>query len=257
MKNRVREKLKSGEKVIGTFFEIGGCSAVECLGIAGLDFLVIDTEHGPFDVESTMDFIRAAELKGITPFVRVKDGTRPSVLKMLDIGAKGLIIPCVNTVDEVRKIVEYGKYYPAGNRGFFFGRAASYGYDDAAGNIETWFDVSNRETLLIPQCETAGCLENIEEIVNINGVDGIFIGPYDLSIGMEKPAQFDDPEFLAAVKRILKACNDAGKFSFIYTVKTGDAKKYLNSGFSGVAVNTDVSVFINAFKSIIAEVKEG
>ncbi len=255
MENRVRQILTGGGKALGTFFEIGGCSAVECLGISGLDFLIIDTEHGPFDVESTMDFIRAAELKGITPFVRVKDVTRPSILKMLDIGAKGLIIPCVNTVDEVRKIIEYGKYYPAGKRGFFFGRAASYGYDAAAKNIDTWFDSSNRETLLIPQCETTGCLENIEEIVNTEGVDGIFIGPYDLSIGMGKPAQFSDPEFLAAVDRILKACADAGKFSFIYTVSTAAAKEYLRRGFSGVAVNTDVSVYINAFKSIIKEVK--
>ncbi len=101
------------------FFEIGSSIAVESLGIAGLDFLIIDTEHGPFDVESTMEYIRAAELKDLTPFVRVKDRTRSSILKMLDIGAKGLIIPFIKTVEDAEKIVEYGKYFPVGKRGFF------------------------------------------------------------------------------------------------------------------------------------------
>jgi len=101
MRNEIRQKLQDGEKVIGTFFEIGGATAVECLGLADLDFFIIDTEHGPFDVESSSDFIRAAELRKIAPFVRIKDATRSSVLKMLDIGAKALIIPCINSVEEV------------------------------------------------------------------------------------------------------------------------------------------------------------
>ncbi|HRS22374.1 MAG TPA: aldolase/citrate lyase family protein, partial [Clostridia bacterium] len=92
MKNEVKSKMEMGLPVIGTFFELGDATAVECIGLSGMDFLIIDTEHGPFDVESAMDFIRAAELRGIEPFVRVKDHTRSSVLKMLDVGAKGLII---------------------------------------------------------------------------------------------------------------------------------------------------------------------
>jgi 4-hydroxy-2-oxoheptanedioate aldolase len=255
LNNKVKDKLERGESVLGTFFEMGGGSAVECLGISGLDFLVIDTEHGPFDVESSMDFIRAAELKGITPFVRVKDFARSSILKMLDIGAKALIIPCVNTVDEVKKIVEYGKYYPVGERGFFYGRAASYGYDESASDVNRYFQTCNRETMLIPQCETTGCLENIEEIVNIEGVDGIFIGPYDLSIAMGKPAQFKDPEFTDAVEQILKACRGAGKPAFIFSANSKTARKYLDDGFNGVALSTDVSVYINAFKSIIEDIK--
>ena len=255
MKNTVKEKLNNGGSVVGTFFEIGGSSAVECLGIAGLDFLIIDSEHGPFDVESTMDFIRTAEMRDITPFVRVKDTSRSSILKMLDIGAKGLVIPCINTVEEVKKIIEYGKYYPLGNRGFFFGRAAGYGYDDPAKNVGSYFEICNRETMLIPQCETSGCLENIEDIVSLEGVDGIFIGPYDLSIGMGKAAQFDDPEFKAAIKRICSACKNAGKPVFIFSANTETAKKYLDDGFNGVAVNTDVSVYINAFKKMLYKIK--
>ncbi|MGB3366357.1 MAG: aldolase/citrate lyase family protein, partial [Acidaminobacteraceae bacterium] len=241
MRNNIINKLKEGNPVIGTFFEIGGNTAVECLGISGLDFLIIDSEHGPFDVESTMSYIRTAELKGIIPFVRVKNKNRDSILKMLDIGAKGIVIPCVETVEEVKKIVEYGKYAPLGSRGFFYGRVGEYGFSEDARSVDKYFKSCNENTMLIPQCETLGCLENIEEIVGIKGVDGIFIGPYDLSIAMGKSAQFKDPEFIAAIERILKACKDAGKFAFIFTGNTDLAKMYFDQGFDGVAINTDVS----------------
>ena len=256
MKNKLKEKMLSGDKVLGTFFQLGGNTAVECLGISGLDFFIIDTEHGPFDVETSMDFIRTAELRNITPLVRVKDVSRPSVLKMLDVGAKGLIVPCVDTVEQVKNLVGWAKYYPAGKRGFFTARPAGYGFEEYAQNLDNYFKVCNEETLLIPQCETMGFLQNIEEIVNIEGVDGIFIGPYDLSIGMGKPAQFNDPEFLQAVEKVLKACKDAKKFSFMYTGDNVSAKKYFAQGFDGVAVNFDAAIFINAYRAIIKEIKE-
>lgn len=254
MKNVLKEKMMRQEKVIGTFFELGGTTAVECLGISGLDFFIIDTEHGPFDVESSIDFIRTAELSRMTPLVRIKDVSRPSVLKMLDIGAKGLIVPCVENINQVKSLVEWAKYYPLGKRGFFTARPAGYGYKDFVQNIDQYFKICNEETLLIPQCETIGCLESIEEIVNIKGVDGIFIGPYDLSIGMGIPSQFDQPEFLNAISRILKACQNAGKFSFIYTGSNDAAKEYLALGFNGVAVNMDAAILINAYKILIANI---
>ncbi len=255
MKNLLREKLKSGDQAIGTFFELGGSTTVECLGISGLDFFIIDTEHGPFDVESSMDFIRAAELSSITPLVRIKDVSRPSVLKMLDIGAKGLIVPCVENPEQVKNLIEWAKYYPLGKRGFFTARPAGYGYKEFAKNLDSYFKTSNEETLLIPQCETLGCLENIETIANMDGVDGIFIGPFDLSIAMGKPGQFENPEFLQAIDRILKACKDAGKFSFIFSTNKESGKDHLNKGFDGVAINMDASILINAYKELIKDLK--
>ncbi|MGI5998765.1 MAG: HpcH/HpaI aldolase family protein [Lutispora sp.] len=256
MKNLLKDKILRGEKVIGTFFELGSNTAVECLGISGLDFLVIDTEHGPFETESSMDLIRTAELRNITPFVRIKEISRSSVLKNLDVGAKGLIVPCVETIEQAENLVEWAKYHPIGKRGFFMARSAGYGHDDFAQNVDEYLKTCNSETLLIPQCETKGCLENIESIVKIKGVDGIFIGPYDLSIGMGKPAQFDDPEFIGAIARVLKACKDAGKFSFIYTGSNAAAKQYLNDGFDGVAISMDVSLLINSYKALIKNIKE-
>ncbi|MCK9218411.1 MAG: aldolase/citrate lyase family protein [Firmicutes bacterium] len=255
LRNLIKEKIMKKEKVLGTFFQLGGSTSVECLGIAGLDFLVIDTEHGPLDVEQSIEYIRTAELRNITPFVRIKDISRPSVLKMLDIGAKGLIVPCVETVNQIKDLVKWAKYYPTGQRGFFTARPAGYGFKDFAKDIDNYFKICNEETLLIPQCETMGCLENIEEITNIEGVDGIFIGPYDLSIAMRKPGQFNDSEFLQGVTRILKACKAAKKLSFIYTGDNKMAKRYFTDGFDGVAVNFDAAVLINAYKKLIGEIK--
>lgn len=255
MRNIVKEKLARGEQVIGTFFEMGGETAVEALGVSGIDYIVIDTEHGPFDVESAKKFVTVAERHDLTPFVRVKDVTRSSILKMLDIGAQGLIIPCVNTVDEVRDIIAYGKYAPLGQRGFFMARAAAYGEAPFAATVDGYFEHMNAETMLIPQCETKGCLEHIEDITAMDGVDGIFIGPYDLSIAIGKPAAFDDPTFLAALERVLAACQAAGKPCFIYTGAPAAAKAYLAQGFSGVAVNFDVALFVRAVKSMLQEIK--
>ena len=213
MKNLLKEKLLAGQKGIGTFFEIGGSNAVECLGASGLDFFIIDSEHGPFEPESAADLVRAACLRDITPFVRVKDCSRAAVLKMLDIGVQGLVVPCVESVQEVRDLVSYANYYPVGNRGVMWGRDAIWGEADyASKGLAPYFETCNSETLLIPQCETAGCLAGIEEITHIDGVDGIFIGPFDLSVALNKPGEFGTQEFKDAIDRILKACKDAGKF---------------------------------------------
>jgi len=249
MINNLKKKMKNGLPVIGTFFNLNSTIAVECLGLAGLDFLVIDTEHGPGDVESTMNHIIAAEFRGITPLVRTKNHARDSILKMLDIGAKGLIVPCIETVEEVKLLVKYGKFYPIGERGVAMTRAGGFGFDKfSSGFLEEYFRVCNEETMIIPQCETRGFLENIEEIVSIDGIDGIFIGPYDLSVAIGKPGQFDNPEFLDAIKRVLNATKKANKFIFMFSGNIQDAKKYLKSGFNGIGFSQDVVILTKSFK---------
>ena len=257
MKNKCRELMLQGGQAIGTFFEIGGSNAVECLGLAGLDFLIIDTEHGQFDVESTAEYVRAANLRDITPFVRIKDCTRPSVLKMLDIGAQGLIAPNVTSVDEVKSLVEYAKYYPVGQRGVYFGRESGWGTADyASSGLDVYFETCNRESLLIPQCETRGCLDHIEEITAIPGVDGIFIGPFDLSVALGKPGDFETAEFQQAIDRILKACKNAGKFASVFTMDPEAAKSYFKQGFDAACVALDTLYYINSYKQLVKQIRE-
>ena len=249
-------KLDEGKNVLGTFFELGSEEVVESLGYTGLDFIIVDTEHGPYNPETTARFTRAAEVVELTTLVRVTDISRPSMLRNLDIGAKGLIVPCVETVDEVKKLVEWSKYAPVGKRGYFKARSAGYGEKDFAKDLTEYFQTCNRETLLIPQCETVGCLENIEEIMSIEGVDGIFVGPFDLSIGLGIPAQFDNPKFKAALDRILKAAKDNNKYSFIFSTDAASARNMFEMGYQGVAVGMDAGFLISSVKSAVNEIME-
>lgn len=118
--SRFDQKLAAGEGVVGTFSHLGGPAVAECLSLSGLDYVIIDTEHGPFPDESTGEMIRAIELHSAEAFVRVRDSSRAAVLHALDLGARGIIIPDVQSVEEARRLVEYAKYYPLGARGFAF-----------------------------------------------------------------------------------------------------------------------------------------
>lgn len=255
MINRWKQKLERGEKTYGTFFESGSAAALECMGLAGLDYAIIDTEHGPFEPESVGDYVCAAERRNLTPLVRVKDISRPAILKVLDVGAKGLIIPQVQGMDDIRKIIEYGKYYPMGQRGVAGQRANGFCFD-MGGSLTEWFTNANEETLLIPQCETLGCLDLIDMVAGTDGIAGVFIGPYDLSTAMGIPGQFDSPDFLKAVETIRDACRQHGKFVMIYCDGEESAEKYLAMGIDSVTVGLDVSILVQAYRDMKKKIFE-
>ena len=216
MENTLKQKLAAGAQPIGTFFDTASASLMECLGRTGLDFAIIDNEHSPIEAETTAALVRAAELSGICPIARVREISRPAVLKLLDVGVQGLIVPNVKTLEQVHTLVDYAKYYPIGQRGFCPSRKDGWGFD-GLGSVPETMRHFNGETLLFPQCETAEALDIIEDICAVDGVDGIFVGPFDLSISMGMPGQFDAPEFQAAITRIVAACRAAGKYCMFFT----------------------------------------
>lgn len=250
MKNALKEKIARGERTLGTFFELGSATAVQCLGLAGLDYIIIDTEHGPFDPERALEFVRTAKLCNITPLARVQEISRASILKLLDVGAMGLVVPCVNSVEEAKKIVEYGKYMPLGSRGVANTAGSGFWYEEyAQQGLPHYFEVSNRETLLLPQCETLGFLENIEEIVALDGVDGIYVGPFDLSCALGIPGEFSKPEFQAALRRVQSACRAAGKPAFIYAATEEAVKADFELGYDSVTYGMDATMLVNSFRA--------
>lgn len=256
LKNELREKMLRGEVTIGTFHELISASAIEIEGYAGMDYVIIDSEHGPIDVESAQNLVRAAKLAQTTPIVRVKDGERNSILKMMDIGAMGLIIPNIRSIEEVKQVVSYGKYHPIGQRGVAATAGSHFWTQDYSSHgMQYYFDIANREQLIIPQCETIECLNDIENIAKVEGVDGIFVGPYDLSVEMGMPGDFENPAFKNAIDRILKACQDAGIFSFIYTADLATAKARIDQGYQSVAYNMDTIIYYNAAKEIVEGLK--
>ena len=253
--NTFKAKLKDNKKPLGIFVDTASACVVECIGRTGFDYVIIDNEHSPVDAETSCELIKAAELSGLTPLARVRDLSRSAILKLLDVGAQGLIVPNINTVREVGEIVSYCKYRPVGNRGFCPSRKDGWGFDGDMSVART-MEFFNDNVLLIPQCETVGALDNIESIAAVPGVDGVFIGPFDLSISMGIPGQFDAPEFKAALARILKATHDAGKFCMMFAPTPERAVEVIKEGYDSATYSLDASVIISCFKEKVEYIRE-
>lgn len=251
MHNILKEKLAQGKQPLGTFVGTASPAVVECLGCAGLDFVILDNEHSPVEAETTAAMVRAAELRNVTPLARVREISRPAILKLLDVGVQGLIIPDVRSTEDVRRVVDYAKYAPVGRRGFCPSRKDGWGTDPQCGVLDTMAHF-NQETLVIPQCETAEALSDIETIAAMDGVDGIFIGPFDLSISMGMPGDFENPQFRAALARILSACRAAGKPCLIFAGDGAGAAVRFAQGYDAVAMGLDATLLIAGVKAQIA-----
>lgn len=255
MENLLKNKLESGQIVFGSFNWTASTMVTECFGHAGLDYAIIDSEHSPIDTEGAVNMVRAANVQGLSPIIRAKDCTRPGIMKMLDLGAEGLIVPNLRSVDEVKALVDFGKYPPIGRRGFAQGRRAGFGFDENSRDIDEYLFASNELTLLLPMCETVDMLEHIEQAVAVEGVDGIYVGPFDLSLDMGIPGRFDRPEFIDALKRIEAACRAAGKFSFIFSSTPEAAVNHIKLGYQAPTLGIDAAMLINAYQDALKKVK--
>ncbi|NCB27496.1 MAG: hypothetical protein EOM62_18875 [Bacteroidia bacterium] len=256
MLNRLKETIQKKGNAVGTFLGVTNVPLMECLGYTGLDFVIIDTEHGPYDTQPMSDLIKAAELGGMAPIVRIADVTHKEIQRAVDNGAQGIIVPCLRSVDDFKNAVELAKFAPMGTRGFCKGRGSGFGNEPwSTGSLVEYMQNSNERVLMLPQCETKEALDNIEEIVQIEGMDGIFIGPFDLSICMGIPAQFDHPDFKAAIAHIIKVCKAAGKLCMIYTNNAEESRRYLEAGIDAVADSIDTVVFTEAYRTIVNQIR--
>ena len=251
MENRVLEKFHAGDRSLGTFTHLLSAPAIEALAYTGLDYVIIDMEHSIIAAEHAAELVAAASGAGLAPFVRVDAIERSPVLKMLDAGAAGLIVPGLETVEQARRLVEYAKFAPVGSRGYCPTRDGGWGMAECySEGLTGYMERANANTLLLPQCETASCLENIDAICALEGVDGIFIGPYDLSIALGIPGQFGDERHIAAVARILEACHSHGKPAVMFCGTVEAAKGYFAQGFDSVAMSLDIDVLAGAFRDV-------
>lgn len=256
MLNKLIRAIKENGNAVGTFLGVSTPAIVEILGYTGIDFVVIDTEHGPYDTMPVCDLIKAADGRGMAPVVRVADVTHKEIQWAVDNGAEGIIIPCLKSKDDFKRAVELCKFPPLGSRGFMKARGSGFGNEEwASGTIEEYMHNSNEKVLLLPQCETREALENIEEIVNIEGIDGIFIGPFDLSISMGIPGQFDAPEFRQAVNIVLNTCKDAGKLCMVFTNSIEETREYMDQGFDAVANSIDTIMFKKVYQEMMEAVR--
>ena len=252
--NKFKEMLLNGQKPLGTFVDTASTYVVECLGRTGFDYIIIDNEHSPVEAETTAELVRAAELAGLTPFARVRDIQRSAILKLLDVGTQGLIIPNVSSVEDVEKVVSYCKYSLIGNRGFCPSRKDGWGYDLDM-SVMQLMNHFNDEVLLIPQCETVGALRSIGEIVKTDGVDGIFIGPFDLSISMGIPGDFTNPAFQNAIRKILEVCHENGKFCVLFTNDEAGVNDGFAKGYDSMTYGLDAGLIIDCLRERLARIR--
>lgn len=199
-KNTTKAKLKAGETVFGCFVRYPSATLIDVLGYQGWDFIVFDGEHGTLEPRDCEDMVRAAELHGVTPIVRVTTNSPPVILRFMDTGAQGLHVPWVNSLEETNAAVRSVKYQPLGTRGLAGVRAADYGQ---IGSFADYVQQANEETLVVIHIETAEAIEQLECMVTVAEVDVFFIGPTDLSHSLGVPGQPQHPLVQAAMQRIV------------------------------------------------------
>jgi len=233
-KNLTKEKILAGEADYGVFVNLPSPHIVEIIGHLGFDFALIDAEHGPMDLETCEQMIRAADAVNTTPLVRIAMNIQQNILRYLDMGALGVQLPLLNNKADVENVVRSVRYRPEGRRGLAGVRANSWGM---WGPLGEYVQEANRQNLVIVQIETMEAVENLKEILTVPGIDVVFIGPNDLSQAMGYPGQTKHPEVQSMIERLVKEIHAAGKAigTVAYDIETLKQRK--EQGFRFIVYN--------------------
>ena len=232
--NVVKQRLLQGEAAIGSFINVASPEAVEILGWAGFDFVIIDAEHGPQSVETVANMVRAAEASGTTPIVRVATNEQQNILRHLDTGAQGLQMPMVNGPDDAERAASAALYPPLGKRGLAGVRAAGFGLRES---VTDYAESANDQMLVIIQIETVQALENINAILNKGGIDVVFFGATDLSSSMGIPGQTTDPRVVNAIAYAGQKVMERGSIAGTIVGTPEQAREWQERGFRYIATN--------------------
>jgi 4-hydroxy-2-oxoheptanedioate aldolase len=248
-RNLVREKLAAGGTSVGCFLGLGSPSVTELLGHAGFDWLMIEMEHNAVDWADVQEMLMATSSTDVTAMVRVPSADPLVIQRALDIGAQGVMVPMIRTVEDARSVVAATRYPPIGQRGFGGLRVGKY----TLGNAE-YFERSKDEILVVLIIETKEAVENIEAIAAESGVDALMIGTFDLylSLGLD-PFRQPLSEGEAAVQRILDAGKKFGRAVGCAYGSAADFRKRREQGFRMLAL-TDYSLLANAAKAMLNEI---
>lgn len=246
-----KQRLAQGGAVSGPFMKTGDAAFVEIAGYAGFDFCILDTEHGPADVLSLQDHVRAAQVAGILPIVRVNELSETAIGKALDIGAAGVQVPQVTDAEQARQAVACAKFHPQGSRGVCrFVRAARYSATDRF----TYFQQAN-DTLVVLQLEGQQALENLDAILQVPGVDILFIGPYDLSQSLGLTGQTDHPRVVAQMMEITRRAAAQGRVVGTFLDRVEDAERWRQAGVQYLSYSTDMGIFLEACRAAAGAIR--
>ncbi len=232
----------------GVFLNLGSPLTAEMASRAGLDWVLLDYEHGPGGEETLLAQLQAVSCGHAVPVVRVAGSDPIRVKRALDLGAAGIMFPYVNSADAAQAAVASMRYPPLGNRGVSrFNRACGFGetFDDA-------FADGGRRLLAIMQIESLQALANVPQIAAVDGVDAVFVGPLDLSINLGVPGQTDAPEFVAACEQVVAAAKKAGKAAGILIPSMESYADTVRSGFTVIAIGSDGGFVAKGLRTLVA-----
>jgi 4-hydroxy-2-oxoheptanedioate aldolase len=240
-----RTRLLNRERLIGTLLTLPSPELAEICTDAGFDWLLIDMEHG---VHDTLSVQRIAQAVGeqCPCIVRVPLNDEVWIKKVLDVGVAGLLIPHVNTGATAAYAVHHSKYPPNGARSIGLSRAHRYG-----ARFQEYLDSANENTAVVVQVEHVDSVRNLEEILGVEGVDGVFVGPYDLSASMNKPGQLADPQVQGAIEHIQQVCTSRNVPTGIFAGNTAAAKQALEQGYTLLGMGSDASIFSGAVRQVV------
>ena len=240
-RGRLRTRLAGGQATLGTFVGAASPVTAEACAAAGVDWLVLDLEHGSGGEEQVRDVIPAAGAYGVPTVVRVESAARIRIGRVLDLGAAGVMLPRMDTASEVAEAVRHLRYPPAGDRGVAtYNRACRFGLDPGA------LARANAEVLGLVQVESASAVEHVDQIAAIDGVDVLFVGPQDLSHNIGVPGDLQAPTYLVAVERVRAAAARHGKASGLLVRDGATAAARQADGWTFVAIGSDTTLLAAA-----------
>jgi 2-keto-3-deoxy-L-rhamnonate aldolase RhmA len=257
MSNRIaalKKKIVSGQPTYGSWITLGHPAVAEIMAQAGFDWLVVDLEHSAITIGQAQSLIQVIELAGVVPFVRLTNNDPHQIKRVMDAGARGIIIPMVNTPEEARAAVAATRYPPSGCRGVGLGRAQKYGFGfvDYAARLD-------RETIVVVQIEHIKAVDNAEAILSVPGVDAFLVGPYDLSGSLGVPGQFEHPKMRIAIQRIHAAARKTGRTAGFHVIPPSpeEVSRRRREGFAFLAVSLDTYYLGGACRSTLAALRGG
>ena len=256
MNATLKQKIKNKELTIGSWITIGSSTIAEILSNAGYDWLVVDLEHTTISLDQAGELIRTISLSGVPSLVRLTNNDANQIKRVMDAGAEGIIVPMVNNEGDAIKAVAATRYPPLGVRGVGLARAQRYGA--AFKEYLSWQEDKGSGPVVVVQIEHIDAVENLEKILNVDGVDAFIIGPYDLSCSMGIPGEFNNPKFKEIMNVIIKVGNKLNAISGLHVVepdidKLNDA---INTGYKFIAYSVDIRMLDVAARSGVNEARK-
>ena len=247
----LKKRCKAGEVLYGPFIDSGNEDMIEIVALAGFDYALIDCEHSPCDPMMALRLVRPADARGLPSIIRINNSLPGTILKMMDIGSSGIMAPLIHDAEMARSVAASVRYYPHGRRGTALMRASDYGFLP----INDYFAKTNSDAFVMVQAESVDAIKNLEEIVRIEELDAVFLGPYDLSQSMGIPGQVESKPILDAIKHAGKVIRDAGKIAAILAGNYEKAKLFTDWGYQLITYSTDLDIFSKAAREIVAHFK--